>query len=87
MKCITKDVIVTPANRPVLLDFSGASGDRRPQNVTALIQGLFWGSIIATYLKPLFSHCTKTLLLPHLRRYKANPNSHSFKALKQAIAK
>ena len=85
MKCITKDVIVTKKGQPVLLDFSGASGDRRPQNVTALVQGLFWGSVIANYLKPLFPYCNPDLLLPNLRLYKAQPHLSNFMALKQAI--
>ena len=86
MKCITKDVIVTSEMCPVLLDFSGASGDRRPQNVTALVQGLFWGSVVANYLKPIFPHCTQDIFLPYLRRYKAKPNRGNFTALKKAIS-
>ena len=86
MKCITKDVIVTPKNQPILLDFSGASGDRRPQNVTALVQGLFWGSVVARYLKPLLPHCNQERLVPLLRNYKKQQNRPNFDALKQAIA-
>ncbi|AFY38906.1 Ser/Thr protein kinase [[Leptolyngbya] sp. PCC 7376] len=85
MKCITKDVIVTATHQPVLLDFSNASGDRRPQNVTALVQGLFWGSVIAKYLKPLLPHCNQEQLLSHLRHYKGHPNRTNFDTLKQAI--
>ncbi|OKH19616.1 hypothetical protein NIES208_01615 [[Limnothrix rosea] IAM M-220] len=86
MRCITKDVIVTPKHHPVLLDFSGASGDRRPQNVTALVQGLFWGSVVARYLQPLFPHCNRGRLVPLLRHYKIQQNRANFDALKQAIA-
>ncbi|MGB2925998.1 MAG: RIO1 family regulatory kinase/ATPase [Limnothrix sp.] len=84
MSCVTNDVVVRN-EEPVLLDFSRASGDRRPQNVTALVQGLFWGSALAKYLQPTLSHCTKDQLLPLLRAYKQQQTTEHFAALTQAI--
>ena len=85
MNCITNDVIITAQNQPVLIDFSSASGDRQQKNLTSLVQGLFWGSIVAEHLRPLFPYCNQDYLIPFLRRYKKESNLISFESLKQAI--
>ncbi|NJN74178.1 MAG: hypothetical protein HC799_15935 [Limnothrix sp. RL_2_0] len=85
MNCVTNDVLMR-AGQPVLIDFSRGSGDRRPQNVTALVQGLFWGSVMARYLTPFFPHCTKEILTPLLRNYKHQRNRANFDAILIAIA-
>lgn len=85
MNCVTNDVLLR-AGQPVLLDFSRGSGDRRPQNVTALVQGLFWGSAMARYLTPFFPHCTRAILTPLLRSYKHQRSRANFDAILAAIA-
>lgn len=85
MNCVTNDVLMW-AGRPMLIDFSRGSGDRRPQNVTALVQGLFWGSVIAKYLTPFFPHCTRGILTPLLRSYKHQRSQANFDAILAAIA-
>lgn len=85
MNCITNDVMITPQQQPVLIDFSSASGDRQPKNLTSLVQGLFWGSVIAEHLRPIFPHCHQANLLPLLRAYKQEKTYANFFQLKQRI--
>ncbi|WP_024546207.1 hypothetical protein [Picosynechococcus sp. NKBG15041c] len=85
MGCLTQDVIVDDRQRPVLLDFSGASLNRRPQNLTSALQGLFWGSILAEYVAPDFPQGSQTILRPHLRRYKQQPTELNFQAIMAAL--
>ena len=85
MNCITNDVIITPDNQPVIIDFSSASGDRQPKNLTSLVQGLFWGSAIAEYLTPIFPQCNQENLCPFLRTYKQDKSHGNFLKLKQQI--
>lgn len=85
MNCITNDVIITPDNQPVLIDFSSASGDRQPKNLTSLVQGLFWGSVLSEYLRPIFFYCDQKTLLPFLQTYKKAKNQANFLRLKQQI--
>lgn len=82
---LTQDVIVNDQCQPVLLDFSGASLNRRPQNLTSALQGLLWGSALADYFAPDFPANQRQLLMPHLRLYKQRPNSEQFQAIMVAL--
>lgn len=73
LRCITAHGLVQD-NAPVLIDFGGASVDRRPANVTTLVQGLFISTQIAKLLRPWFSKVNKTELIEHLRCYKQQPS-------------
>lgn len=72
LRCITAHALV-PSAGPVLIDFSGASLDRRPANVTTLVQGLLISTQIAQMLRPWFPQVHKQELIQHLRRYKHQP--------------
>ncbi|EKV01804.1 putative Ser/Thr protein kinase [Leptolyngbya sp. PCC 7375] len=74
LRCITAHALVQPTG-PVLIDFSGASLDRRPANITTLVQGLFISTHIAKLLRPWFPNVNKSELIEHLRRYKQQPSS------------
>ncbi|MEO1508002.1 MAG: serine/threonine protein kinase [Cyanobacteria bacterium J06633_23] len=73
LRCITAHGLVQ-AKGPVLIDFSGASLNRRPANVTTLVQGLFISTHIAQLLRPWFSSVNKAELINYLRRYKQQPS-------------
>lgn len=73
LRCITAHALVQ-SDTPVLIDFSGASLDRRPANVTTLMQGLFISTHIAKLLRPYFPLACKSKLITHLRCYKLQPS-------------
>ena len=75
LRCITAHVLVQPAAGPVLIDFSGASLDRRPANVTTLVQGLYISTHIAQLLHSWFPWVNKSQLIKHLRSYKQQPST------------
>lgn len=84
LRCITAHALVQPTG-PVLIDFSGASLDRRPANVTTLVQGLFISTHIAKLLRFWFPQVNKSELIEHLRRYKQQPSSAHIRQLLQYL--
>lgn len=73
LRCITAHGLMR-AEGPVLIDFSGASLNRRPANITTLVQGLFISTHIAQLLRPWFFSVNKAELINYLRRYKQQPS-------------
>lgn len=73
LRCITAHALVQ-CDTPVLIDFSSASQNRRPANVTTLVQGLFISTRLSQLLNPWFSHVQKEALIEHLRHYKHQPS-------------
>ncbi|MEM1254296.1 MAG: serine/threonine protein kinase [Cyanobacteria bacterium P01_H01_bin.21] len=73
LRCITAHALVGATN-PVLIDFSGASLDRRPANVTTLVQGLFISTQISQLLQPWFPQLNQSELIQCLRIYKQRPS-------------
>lgn len=84
LRCITAHAFVQ-SDAPALIDFSGASLDRRPANVTTLVQGLFISTQIAKLLRPWFSQVNKSELIEHLRCYKQQPSSAHLRRLLQYL--
>lgn len=82
LRCITAHALM-PADSPVLIDFSRASAERRPANVTTLVQGLFISTEIAQLLRPWFPNTIRAELIEYLRRYKHQP---SWPQLNQLLA-
>lgn len=76
LRCITSHALVR-AQTPILIDFSGASVERRVANVTTLVQGLFISTRISRLLLPLFPQVNKPDLVEYLRRYKQIPSLES----------
>lgn len=76
LRCITSHALVR-AQTPILIDFSGASVERRAANVTTLVQGLFISTRISWLLRPLFPKVNKLDLVEYLRRYKQIPSLES----------
>lgn len=74
LRCITAHALVQ-SDAPVLIDFSGSSLDRRPANVTTLVQGLFIGTKITRLLQSWFPQLNKAELIEYLRKYKQQPSS------------
>ncbi|MEM7062911.1 MAG: serine/threonine protein kinase [Cyanobacteria bacterium P01_B01_bin.77] len=85
LRCITAHALVQ-SGVPVLIDFSGASLDRRPANVTTLVQGLFISTHIAKLLRPWFPQIDKSKLIEHLRRYKFQPSLIHLRQLFQYLS-
>lgn len=73
LRCITSHALLQSLE-PVLIDFSKASLDRRPANVTTLVQGLFISTRLTQLLQPWFPQVNKSNLIRHLRRYKFQPS-------------
>lgn len=84
LRCITAHGLVQTTG-PVLIDFSGASLERRPANVTTLVQGLFIGTYITQLLRPWFAQVNKTELIDYLRQYKQQPSSTYLRQLLQYL--
>lgn len=88
LRCVTEHVRVQ-GDRPVLIDFGGASRDRRPANVTTLTQGIWIGTAIAGYLQQHFAGTSfacatgprRIQLIEHLRQYKLNPGPNTHQLL------
>lgn len=80
LRCITAHALVH-SQEPVLIDFSKASLDRRPANITTLVQGLFISTHIAKLLCPWFRCVSKSALIEHLRHYKHHPSLAGFQSL------
>ncbi|WP_163662402.1 RIO1 family regulatory kinase/ATPase [Adonisia turfae] len=79
LRCITAHALMC-SQKPVLIDFNKTSLERRPANVTTLVQGLFISTQIAQLLRPWFASVSKSVLVEHLRSYKHQPswaNLHS----------
>ncbi|MBE9066084.1 serine/threonine protein kinase [Leptolyngbya cf. ectocarpi LEGE 11479] len=74
LRCITAHALVQ-SDTPVLIDFSGASLDRRSANVTTLVQGLFIGTKVTQLLRFWFPQLNKAELIEYLRKYKQQPSS------------
>ncbi|MEO0534443.1 MAG: serine/threonine protein kinase [Cyanobacteria bacterium P01_A01_bin.123] len=79
LRCITQHAIVQD-NRAQILDFSTASRDRRPANVTALTQGLLISTAIANQVQQLFT-VDKLGLIERLRNYKQRRDRDRFEQL------
>ncbi|MEM7796398.1 MAG: serine/threonine protein kinase [Cyanobacteria bacterium P01_C01_bin.118] len=84
LRCITVHALLR-SDVPVLIDFSGASLDRRPANITTLVQGLFISTHIAKLLRPWFPQVHKSELIEHLRCYKQHPSAAHIKQLLQFL--
>lgn len=84
LRCVTSHVVVCDG-QPTLLDFSSVSFERRAANVTTLVQGLFWGTVIARQMKAIGISLDKEHCIQQLRRYKRYPNLNNFEALLNLI--
>jgi predicted Ser/Thr protein kinase len=85
LRCITAHALVR-SQEPMLIDFSKASLNRRPANVTTLVQGLFISTHIAQLLQSWFDYVRKPVLINYLRRYKHHPSWTNLQALKTYLA-
>ena len=68
-------------DRITLIDFSHASDQRRPNNVTSLVQGLLWGTRLAEIFQSHLDLPDQEQLRAMLRAYKQQPDETSFHAL------
>ncbi|NEQ48889.1 MAG: serine/threonine protein kinase [Leptolyngbya sp. SIO3F4] len=80
LRCITSHAFVQ-AKSPILIDFSSASLNRRPANVTTLVQGMFISTYIAKLLHPWFPRIDKSELIKLLRQYKLQPSMVHLRSL------
>lgn len=78
---ISKHVIVTGRDRPVLIDFESASTGRRPSNVTSITQAVFISSPIAKGVRRIYRNPPKESIIGGLRRYKGARDGPSFEEL------
>lgn len=82
---ITKHIIVTKDDRPVLIDFESASTNRRPANVTSVAQAIYISSPIARTVRKLYRCPPRDAVIGRLREYKRTPDTESFKRLLRTL--
>lgn len=84
---ISKHVIVRANDKPVLIDFEGASVKRRASNVTSITQAIFISSPIAKKVQKIYRNNlpSKDAIISSLREYKAQPNKQTFGMLLERL--
>jgi len=83
---ITKHIIVTEEERPVLIDFESASVDRRPSNVTSITQAIFISPPVARLVGRIYKkRPTTESVITGLRRYKQRMDGPSFEELLEVL--
>lgn len=80
---ITKHVIVSAGDCPVIIDFESASVDRRPSNVTSITQAVFISSAIAKKVQRVYGSTmpSKEAIISSLREYKNAPGKDTLDGL------
>ncbi|MDY0191725.1 MAG: hypothetical protein RBR22_13445 [Desulfuromonas sp.] len=84
LRCISEHVFVA-GRQPTIIDFSHSSAERHPNNVTALISGLLWGTKLAQRLGEIISVPEPDSMRQLLRGYKQQPCCDNLKLLLQAL--
>ena len=77
LRCATEHVFLR-GYQPVIIDFSSSSFERRPANLTTLVQGLFRGTQFKVALAPHVPIPDQPSLICQLRHYKQTPTLDSF---------
>ena len=80
LRCVAEHAIVGE-QRATLLDFSQASLERRPANLTTLVPGLFWGTRLAEAIGRQLILPEPQVIIPLLRHYKDHATSVSYNDL------
>jgi len=76
-----RHVLVTNDGKPYIIDFESASLERRPKNLTGLIQYLFIrDNEVGRKLRAIFK-VDRERLIEAIRRYKKTPSVRTFKAI------
>ncbi len=76
-----KNVSVSKAGTPVILDFESASLDRRPNNLTSITQYFFLGGTFARRARRILGPTDACLLRQALRSYKFERSPDTFRSL------
>ena len=84
---VSKHIIISARDRPVLIDFESASVDRRPSNVTSVTQAIFISSPIAKRVQRIYrgSMPPKDQIISSLREYKHAQDRRTFEMLLDAL--
>lgn len=77
-----KNVVIGPGIRSWILDFESASMNRKPKNVTSVIQYFMFGNISHNIS---WSRMKREAVLNAVRAYKKRPNAESFRAITKAL--
>lgn len=80
LRCVSEHVFID-GKRLTMIDFSHSSTNRRPNNVTSLVSGLFWGTRLAQDIRRVLTLPERDDLLPWLQHYKKQPERCNFQAL------
>jgi len=81
-----KHVIVTPRNKPVILDFESASDRRRPSNLTSICSFLFLRRSMRSLLATKLGEVDRTELISSLKAYKAKPSRKAVEFILKVLA-
>lgn len=84
LRCAAEHAFID-GERLTIIDFSHSSTKRRPNNVTSLVSGLFWGTRLAEDIRRVLHLPEHDALLPWLQDYKKQPERSSFQVLLHAL--
>lgn len=73
-----KHIIVTPEEKPILVDFETASVNRKPSNLTSICQYLFIGSEVSKRVRKIIGEVDMRFLIGALREYKQEMSEERF---------
>jgi len=73
-----KHIIIEKDDTPRMVDFEAASTNRRPANVTSIVQYLLIGSDLAKKINHIIGRVSRERLIEALGAYKRKPNLESF---------
>ncbi|MEM2281811.1 MAG: RIO1 family regulatory kinase/ATPase [Candidatus Bathyarchaeia archaeon] len=76
-----KHIIVDGQDKPFIVDFETASLNRKPSNVTSIVQFLFIGGAIAEKVNKKLGGRDKKTIIEALRRYKTDKNRKNFEEI------
>lgn len=79
-----KHIIIDEADKPFIVDFETASLNRKPSNVTSMVQFLFMRGAIAEKINSVLGKRDENLIIEALRRYKAVKSRYNFEFILEA---
>jgi len=81
-----KHILVDDRDQPELVDFETASNQRRPSNVTSIIQYLLVGSDLSKLIRRIRGPLHRSALIAALKRYKKDRSFENFQKIVRIAA-
>lgn len=77
--------VIYSKGRPVIIDFESASTNRRPGNVTTIVQSIYLNNGVSKVIGMIFELPSRDRLMDALKSYKEDPSVASLRALVEAL--